>query len=136
MYTFGSNDVFSDLVKDVYGTRDPARDGGHLSSFYHECDEVKQQMWDELCYQLEENTKAEKLFEKECIEKFEARIKDVMGLGAIDRLTAIRWIIGPEKFYHIQDVEHFVWEQGILFTPYGKKLIKEIEAVVEYEEMV
>jgi hypothetical protein len=108
MYTFGSNDVFSDLVKDVYGTRGPARDGGHLSGFYHECDEVKQQMWDELCYQLEANTKAEKLFEKECI----------------------------EKFYHIQDVEHFVWEQGILFTPYGKKLIKEIEAVVEYEEMV
>ena len=55
-------------------------------------------------------------------------------LGAGDRLTALRWITGQEKFYHGQDVEGFVWEQGILFTDYGKKLAKELLTIVKYED--
>jgi hypothetical protein len=45
------------------------------------------------------------------------------------------WISQTETFYHIQDVEHFVWEQGILFTDYGKQLIKELAAIVDYKDM-
>jgi hypothetical protein len=39
-----------------------------------------------------------------------------------------------ETFYHIQDVEHWVWGQGILFTNYGKQLIKDLANVVDYKE--
>jgi hypothetical protein len=46
------------------------------------------------------------------------------------------WISGTETFYHSQDVEHFVWEQGILFTDYGKQLVKDLCEIVEYEEYV
>mgnify|MGYP007058524872 CR=1 FL=1 len=54
--------------------------------------------------------------------------------GANDRKTALSWITGSETFYHSQDVEHFVWEQGILFTQYGKQLVKDLAEIVEYKE--
>jgi hypothetical protein len=41
---------------------------------------------------------------------------------------------GTETFYNVQCVEHFVWEQGILFTDYGKQLVKDLAAIVEYKE--
>ena len=37
-----------------------------------------------------------------------------------------------ETFYHSQDVEHWVWKQGILFTDYGRELVKELEKIVEF----
>ena len=62
------------------------------------------------------------------------RIEQAQVWGARDYFDALRWITGCETFYHIQDVEHFVWEQGILFTDFGKQLIKDIAKVVEYKE--
>jgi hypothetical protein len=79
------------------------------------------------------NTKREKIVEQECVDEFEARVQDVIELGAENRETALRWIVGSETFYHSQDVEHFVWEQGILFTDYGKQLVKDLCSIVEYE---
>lgn len=127
-YTF-CNDTFSDLFKEVNGFRPR---GHHFDTA---SDDEKQKIWDDLCHDLEVNTKAEKAAELVAIEKFQARIDDVIGLGAGDRLTALRWITGQEKFYHGQDVEGFVWEQGILFTDYGKKLVKELLTIVKYEDM-
>jgi len=72
--------------------------------------------------------------EEKDVANFEARVKDVIGLGANDRKTALSWITGSETFYHSQDVEHFVWEQGILFTQYGKQLVKDLLKIVEYKE--
>lgn len=70
----------------------------------------------------------------------EVAIADLEGLindtiysyGAGDRATALRWLTQDEKFYHSQDVEHWVWNQGVLFTDYGRELVKELEAVVTY----
>ena len=70
------------------------------------------------------------------VAKSEARVQDVIRLRAGDRKPAIGWITGQETFYHSQDVEHFVWEQGILFTQYGKKLIEDLLGIVEYKEWV
>ena len=80
-----------------------------------------------------QNQQEEKVQEQAAVEEFQARIEDVIGLGAGNRLTALSWITGQEKFYHSQDVESFVWEQGILFTDYGKKLVKELLTIVKYE---
>ena len=52
--------TFSDLVKEVYGTRSPARKYGHLFYYYDETSEKKQMIWDDLCDRLEE-TMAEEL---------------------------------------------------------------------------
>ena len=123
-----SDDCFSDLHKDVYGFRPR----GHR--FYAECDEEKQKIWDELCHQLEVNMKHEKIAEEKAVAEFKERIDQAQVWGARDYWDALRWITGCETFYHIQDVEHFVWEQGILFTDYGKQLVKDLAAVVDYKE--
>jgi hypothetical protein len=127
-----SDDIFSDLHKDVYGFRP----GDTLMEEWHErTPRQKQELWNALCDELEENTKAEKAAEIVAVDKFEARVQDVIGLGADNRETALEWIVSQETFYHEQDVEHFVWEQGILFTDYGKALIKSLLSIVKYEEM-
>ena len=130
MYTY-CDDIISDLYKDVYGVR--PREAFYAD--WNNCTPAeKQKTWDEYCDTIEQQIADQKVREAYCIARFEDRIKDVIGLGAGDRTTALRWISQQETFYHIQDVEHFVWEQGILFTDYGKDLIKELDAIVTYEE--
>tara|TARA_Y100000389_G_C17426804_1_gene500046 strand:- start:1196 stop:1594 length:399 start_codon:yes stop_codon:yes gene_type:complete len=124
-------DTFSDLHKDVHGFRPSAIFMKNVKRF---SDQERDDLWEALCAQLEENTKAEKAKEEVDIAKFEARVLDVIGLGADDRETALRWITGQETFYSVQCVEHFVWEQGILFTDYGKALLFELLNIVEYKE--
>lgn len=126
-----SDDCFSDLHKDVYGFRPR---GVIMDNWDMMGPTRKQARWDELCAQLEANTKFELEQAAEAVERFEARVQDVISLGAGDRKTALSWITGQETFYHSQDVEHFVWEQGILFTDYGKQLVKDLCEIVEYEE--
>ena len=128
MFTFGSNDIFSDLYKDVYGYRPREH------RFFVECDEEKQKIWDELCHQLEVNMKHEKIAEEKAVAEFKERIDQAQVWGARDYWDALRWITGCETFYHVQDVEHFVWEQGILFTNFGKQLVKDIAKITEYKE--
>ena len=130
MFTY-CDDIISDLYKDVYGVR--PREAFYAD--WNNCTPAeKQKTWDEYCDTIEQQIADQKVREAYCIARFEDRIKDVIGLGAGDRTTALRWISQQETFYHIQDVEHFVWEQGILFTDYGKALIKELDAIVTYEE--
>ena len=132
MFTY-CDDIISDLYKDVYGVR--PREAFYAD--WNNCTPAeKQKTWDEYCDTVEKQIAEQKVREAYCIARFEDRIKDVIGLGAGDRTTALRWISQQETFYHIQDVEHFVWEQGILFTDYGKALIKELDAIVTYEEML
>jgi len=123
---------FSDLHKDVYGFRPREM---MMKNWQAMNAKQKETLWNCLCEELEENIKLSKIVEQEAVERFEARVADVISFGADDRQTALRWITGTEKFYHSQDVEHFVWEQGILFTDYGKKLIKELLDIVEFEEI-
>ena len=131
MFTY-SDDCFSDLHKDVYGFRPR---GSLMDEWHDRTPRQKQELWNALCDQLEENTKAEKAAEVVAIEKFEARIQDIIELGAGNRTNALLWMTGTETFYHIQDVEHFVWEQGILFTDYGKVLVNDLAAIVNYKDM-
>ena len=130
-YTY-SDDCFSDLFKDVNGFRPR---GSLMTDWEDRTPRQKQELWNALCDELEENMKAEKAAEVVAIEKFEARIKDVIELGAGNRTNALLWLTGTETFYHIQDVEHFVWEQGILFTDYGKVLVNELAKICDFKDM-
>lgn len=125
-------DIISDLHKDARGYRP--------SQYFWEgwkelSDEGQKEIFDMLAEELEIREQDEREMEQRAIKTFEARIADVIKLGAGNRQTALRWIASQEKFYHSQSVEHFVWEQGILFTDYGKKLLNELLEIVEYEEM-
>lgn len=131
MYTFDDN-TYSDLHKDAYGFRPRAT---AMCIWNALTPSEKQSHWNDLCALLEQNEAQARQLEKERIVSFEDRINDVIGLGAGNRKTALRWIASQETFYHGQCVEHFVWELGVLFTDYGRKLVEELAEVVEYEDM-
>ena len=126
-----SDELFSDLHKDVYGFRPR---GVILDNWNILPAEQKQARWDQLCAELESNTIFEKQQEVKAVARFQARVQDVIELGAGNYTNALLWISGTETFYSVQCVEHFVWEQGILFTDYGKQLVKDLAAIVEYKE--
>ena len=125
------DDCISDLHKEVYGYRPR---GAYWDDWDNCTPTQKQKTWDEYCRALEIQMAETKTQEEQDVAKFEARVQDVIELGAGNYTNALLWIVGSETFYHEQDVEHFVWEQGILFTDYGKQLVKDLCKIVEYKE--
>jgi|TARA_Y100000389_G_C17431536_1_gene502925 hypothetical protein len=126
-----SEDCISDLHKEVYGCRPTS---GFWSDWNNCTPAEKQKTWDEYCDALEVKEMHEKKIAILKVNEFKDRIHQAQTWGAHDYWDALRWITGSEKFYHIQDVEHFVWEQGILFTDYGKQIVKDLAKIVKYEE--
>ena len=127
MYDFDDN-IFSDLHKDAYGFRPR----GH--EYYKALPARKQEIWVKVCEDLEAAQEEEARREQEAVAEFKAQITKVIEAGAGNRITALRWMTSTETFYHSQDVEHWVFNQGILFTDYGRELVKELMDLVEFEE--
>jgi len=91
-YTFDDR-IVSDLYKDAYGCRP-----GEL--FWYQwktvTDDQKQSIWDSLCDDLDREIAREiEAHDRACV-RFESRIEQLIGLGAIDRTMAIRWILQAE----------------------------------------
>ena len=125
MYDFDDN-IFSDLHKDAYGFRPR----GHE---YYEADSArKQEIWVKVCEDLEVAQDEEARREQEAVAEFKAQITKVIEAGAGNRITALRWMTSTETFYFEQDVEHWVFNQGILFTAYGRELVEELCTIVEF----
>ena len=81
-----------------------------------------------------ETYEREEAHKKECLNEFKALVQKTIANGAGNEDTAIRWLSQGEKFYHIQDIESWVWDYGILFTDYGRELVKKLEGIVTFEE--
>ena len=81
---------------------------------------------------IEKSIAAEQAAEAQALEEFEHCVAETIRYGAGDRRTALRWMTQGETFYHSQNVEHWVWNQGILFTDYGRELVKELMGIVEF----
>jgi hypothetical protein len=77
----------------------------------------------------------EAILEAECVEEFKKLVQETIALGAGDEVTALRWLTQDEEFYHSQDVESWVYNHGILFTPYGKELVAKLRDIVQYKEV-
>ena len=77
---------------------------------------------------------AEEAHKKECLKKFEALVQETIANGAGNEETALRWLSQNDTFYHIQDIESWVWDHGILFTDYGRKLVKKLEGLVTFKD--
>ena len=127
MYDFDDN-IFSDLHKDAYGFRPR----GH--EYYEALPARKQEIWVKVCEDLEAAQEEEARQAEEAVAEFKAQITKVIEAGAGNRITALRWMTSTETFYHSQDVEHWVYKQGILFTDYGRELVHELMDLVEFEE--
>jgi predicted Fe-S protein YdhL (DUF1289 family) len=122
-HTFDEQSL-SDLHKDARGYR--PRSEFFWASWSEATNDGKQAIWDNLCDEMVESQEAEARLEQELVEAFKALVERTIGYGAPDRETALRWITDGEIFNHSQDVEHFVWDRGILFTDYGRELVKEL----------
>jgi hypothetical protein len=130
-YTF-SNELISDLHKDARGFR-PS--GAWLLCYWEtETDAQKQATWDSLIAELEEENERVRRWEEEAVKDFEADVNLHIALGAGDRETALRWMTQNEEFYHDQCIEHWVWNRDILFTDYGRDLVKELKSIITLKE--
>lgn len=114
--------------KDAFGTK-----GRHYDFNSMTLQELKDEA-DYISKAANETYEREEAHKKECLNEFKALVQKTIANGAGDEETALRWLSQGEKFYHIQDIESWVWDYGILFTDYGRELVKKLEGIVTFEE--
>ena len=130
VYTFDENTI-SDLNKDARGSRP----GEYWWNQWNaSTDEEKQSIWDSLIEEFECRELQERRIADESVKDFKSDINQHIALGASDHETALRWMTQNEEFYNDQCVEHWVWNKGILFTDYGRNLVKELKSIVTFKE--
>ena len=122
-YTY-AEELFSDFHKDAYGFRPR----GH--EFYTATPARKQEIWDNVQQAFLQRQVEEAEEEARALREFEAEIASIIEAGAGDRTTALRWMTEEDTFYHSQDIEHWVYNQGILFTDAGRALVEELKSIV------
>lgn len=118
-----SDELFSDLYKDVYGTRPNSAMHGRWDAM---SPSAKQSLWIELTVQLDAEMAAERSKEEKCVDDFKAQVALVKEELECSDDLAVERLIGTEKFDNSQDVEHWVWKQGFLFTDFGRDLVDRI----------
>lgn len=122
-YTY-AEELFSDFHKDAYGFRPR----GH--EFYTATPARKQEIWDNVQQAFLQRQVEEAKEEARALREFETEIASIIEAGAGDRTTALRWMTEEDTFYHSQDIEHWVYHQGILFTDAGRALVEELKSIV------
>lgn len=75
----------------------------------------------------------ERAIADQVVEEFKALVQQTIELGAGDEATALRWLTQDHEFYSGQCVEHWVYNQGVLFTPYGKALANQLLDIVQFK---
>ena len=88
-FTYDEN-IFSDLHKDARGFRPR----GH--EFYTATPERKQEIWDAMLVELEDEIENERRGQIVAQRRFEELVTETIAVGAGDRDTAIRWILEAE----------------------------------------
>ena len=125
-------DTISDLHKDARGFR-PTNDW--MEMFDKVSSSEQEKIFDDLIEELKEAEEDARRAEQQAIYDFDDHLAAVRREGAPDRATALRWMTQLYTFCHEQDVEHFVWEWGFLFTDEGRALVKELMDIVEMEDI-
>lgn len=126
-YTFDEN-IVSDLHKDARGYRP---DASWWNCWNFQDDEGKQAAWNTLLDDLEQSNARERAEASAAAEEFMDRIEKMIEYGAADYETALRWIVDAEgPFENEQDIEHFVWKQGLLCCEFGRSLINDIKGIM------
>jgi len=111
-----------DLYKDVYGIRPRGFDFSAMSM-------EEMENWNgELISQLKVVMEEEEEMDRVAVGDFKSLIERTIELGAGDRKTALRWLMSD--YNNLQDIEHWLWDHGILFTDYGRKIKSEIVEVI------
>lgn len=121
-----SDELFSDLYKEVYGTRPNSAMNDRWDAM---SPSAKQSLWIELTVQHEAQMTFERTAEENMATKFEKRVAGIMDNMMMDEDAALKSLIGAEKFNNTQDIEHWVYKRGFLFTDFGKDLVDRITKI-------
>ena len=114
MFTY-SDDGFSDLHKDVYGFRPR---GARMDEWNERTARQKQELWNALCDELEQNEKTARKEEEESLSEFRITLRDVMDTCNCDWKNAIKLLAEAEENdldRSAQDFDYFLWNQGLGF---------------------
>ena len=121
--------LFSDFYKEAHGFR-PA---GILMDVWNGLNsDEKQARWDELGRIVEENCRNTRKMEEGDLKRVKAEIEQLIIHGAENRNEALLIMTKGETFHTPQCVEHWVWQKGVLFTPYGRDLVIDLSKIVQY----
>ena len=119
--------IYSDFHKDAYGFRPRGVN-------YHEftLEELKED-FARFGAISEENRKQEEAANERASVAFEARVQQVIDMGAGDRETALRWIMDSfEEHDFDYGTEGIIWELGTGFsTEYSIALSKELLPIIQ-----
>lgn len=110
--------LYSDFHKDAYGFRPRTINVYALTTEELEADFDR---FEQVCA---DNRIEELAAEAEADNAFKALIADTIQMGAGDEVTALRWIAEGAVEDYGYDYEHFLWNQGIAYSAYGKELAK------------
>ena len=125
MYTFDDNTV-SDLHKDARGFRP---DEYFWEEWTQMPDNIKQQIWDNLCKELEESMARQAEQEAAALVEFRKVVGAQMQFCDIRWTKAVEYLADAEDIDidNDQDFDYFLWKQGIGFEDRAKirKLYKE-----------
>lgn len=69
--------------------------------------------------------------EEQAIQIFKNILASYVDAGAKDKETALRWFLNEETLEHEQDIDHLLYNLGLLFTDYGKELKKDIKRITK-----
>jgi hypothetical protein len=99
----------------------------------------KQDVWDGLIAESQERDADEASAEQRSCREFRDAIRAGIRAGAPSVDDSLSWLFGYHtngcKPYSVQDIEHFVWDYGILHTPLGKAVVQRLDAITDYKEM-
>lgn len=126
--------LFSDTHKDAYGYRPKGID---FNTYTDEELEAKIENFSNIAAEAAaEDSREEELN----AEKFKAMLERyITEFGAADENEAIKWYLQSSdiNIYNSQDIEQIVWNEGFLFTDYGKALVeKMINVTQENPELI
>ena len=115
--------LYSDFHKDAYGFRPRTINVYALTTEELEADYAR---FEAVC---RENEEAEAIAQAEADTAFKTLIANTIQMGAEDETTALYWIADGAYDEYGFDYEHFLWNQGILYSAYGKEMSKKIAPI-------
>ena len=95
----------------------------------------KQGVWNGLVDESQDRENERASAEQWHCRQFRDTIRATMRAGAPSVDDALRWMADGLKPYSVQDIEHWVWDHGILFTPLGKAVVQRLDAMTDYSEV-
>lgn len=126
-YTYDEN-LFSDFHKEAYGFRPRESWWTWLETA---TPAEKQREWDSLGVAMQSRQAEEERMQEESVASFKQLLQTCIDSGAEDEYVALRWLVADQQLEHSQDIEHWVWKQGILFTAYGEEIMRKVTKIVE-----